>query len=79
MQQHTTITVNYTDENGDPASVEMLQAELITRGPAKYQPWGVCVVCNKTFPLTEMVNGSHCIPRGHFKEVTKEGGIKVGG
>lgn len=80
MQQHTTITVSYTDpETGLPASVEMLQAEFITKGPSRFEKWGVCVICNFSYPLSKMVDGTHCIPLGHYKEIKKEGGIKVGG
>jgi hypothetical protein len=43
----------YLKDNGK-YYVSMQESQYGTRGPQKFQKWGLCVVCNRSEPLTKL-------------------------
>ena len=64
-------TYLYTGVHGTTLSATAYEADVGTRGSAKFQKWAVCPRCGHEFPATQFtkVGGVYlCVPNGCYRD-----------
>lgn len=78
-KQYITRRVNYTDIDGNPAYIDMLEAQYATKGPFNFKEWDICSHCKQSYPKDELIyrNGKpycyehDCINKAPRKEADR--------